>query len=165
MFVVGKIVKPQGIRGEVKAKIITSFPEHFKELTTLYVDNNGYQAYSVDHVRISDRFVFIKFEGVDSRSDAEALRNMYLYIPEEELRELEADSFYVHDLIGVQVLSEQGRLLGRIKDVNSYAGNDVYTIEDDEGAEHMIPAIKDIVIDVDIQKKTMTIRLLDGLFE
>lgn len=165
MYSVGKILKPQGIKGEVKASVLTSFPGHFEELNTVFIGNKTLQAYSIEHVRVSNRFVFIKFKGVDSRNDAELLRNKYLYIREEELTELDEDEYYIHDLIGLKVFSEEDKYLGEIVDVESYSANDVYILRDALSTEYMIPAVKDIILRVDMHGKKMVIRVIDGLLD
>lgn len=165
MFIVGKILKAQGIKGEVKASILTSFPEHFESLTTVYIENKTFQAYSIASMRLSDRFVYIRFEGVSTRNDAEQLRNKFIYIPEDELTALNTDEFYIHDLMGLHVFSESGAFLGEIVDVENYAGNDVYVVGTGSGGQYLIPAIKDVIRTVDLEQKKMIIRVMDGLLE
>jgi 16S rRNA processing protein RimM len=165
MYIVGKILKPQGIKGEVKVEIITSFPEHFEKLTTVFIENETFQTYLIEHLRMSDRFVFIKFEGVDSRNDAGLLRNKYIYIPEDELTELNADEFYIHDLIGMKVYNENASLLGEISKVETFSSSDIYIVKDLKGNEYMIPAVKDIIKSIDLEKKQMIIRQIDGLLD
>ena len=164
MYIVGKVLKPKGLKGELKVEIITSFPEHFQELAEVSVKNGlEWQTYSLKAVRLGDRFAFIKLAGIDSIEQAEMLRNQFLYISEADLTYLDEDEFYVHDLIGLSVCDEQGNELGSIVDVESYNSNDVYVLEGTDGKEYLLPAAKDFVLAVDIKSKKMTIRLVEGL--
>jgi len=163
MYSVGRILKPQGIHGEVKVQIITSFPEHFYDLTTVFIKSSTYQAYSIEKVRLSDKFAFLKFRSIDSRNDAELLRNKELYIPEEELRKLESDEFYIHDLIGLDVYDQDDQRIGEIIDVQSFSEYDLYVLKDGQGREQLLPAVKNIIHSVDMKKKKMVIKLIDGL--
>ncbi|MHB2150923.1 ribosome maturation factor RimM [Calditrichota bacterium LG25] len=166
MFVVGKVLKPQGINGSVKVEIITSFPEHFMDLKKVYVQKeNKKQAYSIEQVRLSNRFVFIKFAEVNSIEEAETLRNQYLYITGDELMPLGEDEYYIHDLLGLKVFDEAGTYLGVIKDVLTYTANDVYVLHTEDGREVLLPAIKSVVKKVDVQAGVMTIHLMEGLFD
>ncbi len=166
MFIVGKVLKPQGINGSVKVEIITSFPEHFLDLKQVYVQSeNNKQAYSIEHVRLSNRFVFIKFAEVNSIEEAEALRNQYLYITADDLMPLGPDEYYIHDLVGLKVYDEQGTFRGIVRDVLTYSANDVYVIETEEGKEVLIPAIKSVIKKVDRQAGTLTIHMMEGLFD
>ncbi len=165
MYVIGKIIKPQGIKGELKAEIITSFPERFTGLKKVYINKKESQAYSIESVRLSDRFVFIKLKNINTCDEAEKLRNEYLYIPQDELMDLEKDEYYIHDLLGIKIYDEQNILLGELVDVESISSNDVYTMKSVDGREFLIPAIKDVIMEVDIAKKTMKIRSLEGLLE
>ncbi len=166
MYIVGKILKPHGIKGSVKAEIITSFPEHFLDLKKVYVDlENQKQAYSIQEVRLSNRFVFLKFSEINSIEEAETLRNAFIYIAEEDLMPLNEDEYYIHDLIGMQVVDENGTLIGTIKDVWTYTANDVYVLQTAQGEEKLIPAIKSVVKAVDREQKTMVIHVMEGLLD
>lgn len=166
MYLVGKILKPKGLKGEVKVEIITSFPEHFTSLEQLYIMvNNEYKAYAVTKARVSGKFVFIKFTDIDLIEQAELLRNKELYIPESELMELSEGEFYIHQLIGVEVFDLAGTLLGEIVEVENYSASDIYVLKMADGSTKLIPAIKSVVKEVDISGNKMTIDVIDGLFE
>ena len=166
MYLVGKILKPQGRYGEVKVEIITSFPEHFSSLETLFIKkNDDWLGFSVENVRVLERFAFIKLVGVDSIDQAELFRGEYLFIPEDDLKDLDKNEFFIHDLIGMQVFDESGTLLGKIVDVELLPANDIYTVELLNGSMHAIPAISEVVKIVDIENTKMTIHVLAGLFD
>jgi len=166
MYLVGRVLKPQGIKGEVKAEIITSFPGHFKELKQLYIkEDDRWQAWSVESVRLTGRFVYIKFTDLHSRNDAEKLRNQELFIEQGDLTPLEEDAYYVHDLIGLVVENEAGQRLGSVMNVENYPANDVYVMRGEDGSEQLIPAIKEVVLRIDLQAGKMIIREMEGLFD
>lgn len=166
MYIVGKIIKPQGRHGEVKAEIITSFPEHFHSLSTLFINNSDkWVGLKIDNVRISEKFVFLKFAGVDTIDQAGQLRGEYLCIPRENLENLSEDEHYIHDLIGMQVVDENNALLGEIVDVEILPANDIYMVKLLNGNLHAIPAISEVIKLVDTNSNKMTIHVLAGLFD
>jgi len=166
MFVVGKVLKPKGLKGEVKVEIITSFPEHFKTLKTVFWQKDSrWNPLSIRTVSLRQGFVFLQFAEITSVDQAEQLRNAYLYIEKAQLQPLAEDEFYVHDLIGMRVFDEQERLLGEIVDVETHTSNDIYIVQSKQGARYMIPAIKEVVKKVDLRNKTMHIHVLDGLLD
>lgn len=166
MFVVGKILKPHGMKGSVKAEIITSFPEHFLTLKTVFVEKeNQKQAYSIEEARLSDRFVFIKFSGINDFDEAEKLRNRYIYIAPEDLTPLNEDEYYIHELIGLRVFNEHGVLLGVIRDVWLHLANDVYVLETPDKQEKLIPAIKSVIKSVNLKERTMVIHEMEGMLD
>lgn len=166
MYIIGKVLKPQGIKGEIKAEIITSFPGHFAELKQVHVKTDEkWQAYSIVYTRISNRFVFIKFEELNSIAEAEKLRNRFLYIPRSELTLLQDDEYYIHDLIGCSVYDENERLIGNITDVEEYSGNDVYLIKNSTDQEFRIPAIEQVIKEIDISRKKVMIHVIEGLLD
>jgi 16S rRNA processing protein RimM len=166
MFTIGKIAKPQGIKGEVKVEIITSFPEHFLDLDELIIEmNDGLRTYSIESVRLSDRFAFIKFTDIHDRNAAETLRNKKLLIPEDELRELEQDEFYIHHLIGMDVYDENNSLLGKIEDVVQSVSGDTFVMKTPDNVEILVPAVKDFIRDVNLNENKITIHVIDGLLD
>lgn len=166
MYVVGKVLRPRGLKGEVKVEIITSFPGHFENLKTLFVKNeNEWKAYSISGVNLSNKHVYLKFAEIESLEQAEKLRSKELFIEHDQLTDLSEDEYYVHDLIGMQVVSEKGEKLGKILDVETYTGNDVYVVKNSSGKEFLIPAIQDIIKNVDVENKILTIHLMDGLLD
>jgi len=163
MYLIGKILKPQGIKGEVKVEIITSFPEHFEELAEVYLDDSANSAIEIEKSRFAKSFVYIKFKNIQSRNDAETLKNKYLYIHESDLYPLEDDEFYHHQIIGLKVFSEEDRYIGKIIDVETYPENDMLIIKSEDKEIHLVPVVKEIIKNVDIESQKVTIKLLDGL--
>lgn len=163
MYLIGYILKPHGIWGEVKVNPISPYPERFNRLDRVYLRNDSIQAYSVQSVRISNRFVFLKFSEINSRSEAELLRNYEVLIAKEQLIELEADEFFIHDLVGCDVISENGDSIGKIVEVMQASSNDIYVVQDERGREILVPAIKDVIKKIDIKQKKIKIHLMEGM--
>ena len=163
MYQVGIIVKPQGVKGEVKVKISSPRPERFYNLEKVYIRFNKLQTCSIENIRISNGFVFLKLTDIDSRNDAELLRNKEILISEDQLIDLEENEYFVHDLIGCQVITEEGLKIGEIEDIIQNSSNDIYLVKNQQGQEILIPAINDVVINVDIKERQVTIHVLEGL--
>ena len=163
MYIVGRILKPQGIKGEVKTEVITSFPEHFNDLNELFIKKDSFEPIEIESRRFSNKFVFLKFKGIESRNDAEILRNEYLFVPEKELFSLEEDEFYNHQLIGLKVYSEENDYIGEILEIENYPEHDVLVVKDSNKEEHLIPFVKDIIREVDVESQKVKIHLIEGL--
>ncbi len=166
MYLIGYITKPQGIRGEVKVEPVTPDPARFNRLEKVFLQvENKVKIYPIEKVRLSDRFVYIKFAGINSRNDAELLRNAEVLIKEEDLIQPDQDEYFIHDLIGCKVLSEDYDEIGVVSDVVQMTSNDVYVVENDENVERLIPATKEVIKQVDIGRKIIIIHVLEGLFD
>jgi len=175
-FEIGIVVKPQGIRGEVRVLPTTFDSSRFALLigdsVTLQMPSGGGGKSEVLYKILSARqhkgLVIVKFEGIDDRNAAETLVNGVIVIPAEKSLPLEADEYYVRDLVGLAVELENGEKIGVISRIINTNANDVYVIEEtesEEGGSFMIPAIKDVVQLVDMQGGRVVIRLMDGLRE
>lgn len=167
IIVVGRLGKPRGIYGEIFVTSETDFPERFKGLKKILVQNKKeWQSFSIESDRfISGRPVF-KFEGYDSSESVSRLTNRNLGVKKTELVVLPKDSFFHFDLIGCAVYDLDDELVGEIKEVDNYPGNDVYLIEDKKTKETMrIAAVKEFVKDVDIKNKVIKIDRLGLVYE
>lgn len=157
---IGEIVKPQGIRGEVKLRAMTSDMGRYARLETVYLRRSGaYEARKVEKGRANDGFAYLKLEGVQSRDDAEALRGIEVYVDRAHAIELGEDENFVCDLIGLEAVDTQGNAVGRLTDVltpNSVC--DVYVFSTPRG-EMMMPALRRVVKEVDLTAGRM---LLDA---
>ena len=165
-LVVGQIVAPHGIRGEVKVEVMSDYPERFKAGVTLYLSSNpeGTDARPVTVVtsRPHHDRVLIRLTSTADRNTAEQLRSQYLLIPETEAMALGEHENFVHDLIGLQVATTDGEALGEIAEVVFTPANDVYVVRG-AGGEVLLPAIREVVQSVDLAARTMTVSLLEGL--
>lgn len=162
-IVIGKIVGPLGTRGEVRTLVLTDFPERFhadNELTLRLPKGESKKAKLLSG-RQHREGLALKLEGVDTRDDAEALRGAEFVIDPSELHELPDGGFYVFDLIGLSVLTDDGRECGEVTEVLQSGANDVYVTS----TGLCIPALKSVVAKVDIEEGVMIIRPVPGLLD
>ena len=160
---IGQISKSHGVRGEVSVVILTEFVERFDNLNIVLLGkDDDVTPYEVDTLRWHrDRFL-VRFKGVPDRTTADNLRGCYLQIPVDEAIPLEPDAYYVHQLIGLQVVTDDGKQLGQLQNVLETGANDVYIVENGT-SELLLPATKEVVKSVDLNAQTMVVHLLDGL--
>lgn len=159
----GKIVTTHGIKGEVKIMPYTDYPELLCEFDRLFLGKN-HEEINVERSRVFKNMVIAKLEGYDTPETAEKLRNKILYMHRDDL-ELDEDTYFIQDLMGIEVSdADSGFVYGKITDVMQTGANDVYVIQGKD-REYLVPAIPEVVISTDIDKNTMTIRPLEGLFE
>ena len=160
---VGVITTTHGVRGEVKV-FPTTDAERFMELEYVILDTGREKReLTIQNVKFFKNLVILKFEGIDNINDIEKYKGKELWVPREEAQELDEDEYYIGDLIGMDVLLEDGTRFGSLKDVMETGANDVYVVETEEGKEALLPAIHDCIMDVDIEKNAMTIHLMKGL--
>jgi len=165
MYLIGNVLRPLGIKGEVKIEPISSRLERFKLLKKVFLRKNSIQTYTIETVRLAGKSVFIKFKDVNTRTAAESLRGAEILVDQNDVIGLEKDEYFIHDLIACHVYSEQGTYLGEIVDVLQLSSNDVYVIKTQTGRELLIPAIKDVVKRVELESKKIIIHLLEGLMD
>lgn len=160
-FVVGRVLRPHGLRGEVRIALETDHPERLQPPLTLYFGPMRI-AYAIAGVRFDRGEMLLKLEGVDSRTEAEALRGLEVAILAEEAAPLQPGEYYVHQIIGLEVWTKGGRHLGQVVEVLETGANDVYVVHG-PGGEVLIPAIRDVVMGIDLPGGRMVIRPLEGL--
>lgn len=160
---VGVISSTHGIRGEVKVFPTTDDPARFKKLKKVLLDTGKERLeLEIQSVKFFKQFVIVKFRGIDNINDIEKYKGKSLMVPREDAVQLEEDEYYIADLIGMEVYTDGGRF-GTLKDVMETGANEVYIIDSDEHGEVLVPAIHDCILDVDVEKQTMKIHLMDGL--
>ena len=160
---VGVISSTHGIRGEVKVFPTTDDPMRFKNLKKVFLDTGRERLeLEVQSVRFFKQFAIVKFKGIDNINDIEKYKGKGIFVPREDAVPLDEDEYYIADLIGMEVFTEDGHF-GVVKDVMETGANEVYIVESDEHGEVLIPAIRQCVLDVNVEEKKMKIRLMDGL--
>jgi 16S rRNA processing protein RimM len=155
-IVIGEVVGPFGIRGELKVRMDTDFPERFEELdeATLRSPDGSHQTWKVESVRFHKGGVLLKLQGCDDMTSAETLRGRFVVIPESELVDLPENEYFIHELIGLNVYGVDGRSFGEILEVIKGPANDAYLTRD-----AIIPALKSVVREVDIEGRKMIVDL------
>ena len=161
---VGAILDTHGLRGEVKVFPTTDDPSRYDDLeeVELLTKEGNYLHLEIERVRYFKNLVIVKFKNYDHINDIEQYKKCNLYVTRENAVELEADEYFVADLIGLTAKTDEGEELGQIKDVLTTGANDVYVIDTKEG-ELLVPAIHDCVQEVDLEAGVMTLHLLPGL--
>jgi 16S rRNA processing protein RimM len=154
---VGVIATPFGIRGELKVQPLTDFPARFRPGQLLWLQGEPRR---IERSRWDKNDVVVKLEGIETRTQAEGLRGETLMIP--EAAALDSDRYYLHDIIGLRVVDAAGETLGKVEDVLSTGANDVYVVRGDRG-ELLLPAIDDVVKEVDLAAGRLVVELLEGL--
>lgn len=164
MFQVGVISSTHGVRGEVKVYPTTDDVKRFKKLKEVILDTGREQKLlEIETVKFFKQFVILKFKGIDSINDIEKYKGKSLLVDREHAVKLKKDEYFIADMIGMRVVTEDGEAFGTLKEVIETGANDVYIIDTKEHGEVLVPAIKQCILDVDIENSTMRIHLLEGL--
>ena len=164
---VGKIVNTHGVRGEVRVLATTDFiDERFAKGNTLYLQQSGEPLpLTIESTRQHKGFVLVKFVGYDNINDVEKYKGCGLYVTKENRVACEKDEYFIADLIGLSVVTDEGQMLGNVTDVISTGANDVYVVLAEDGTELLLPAIHECIRDVDVANGRMQVHLLDGLLD
>ena len=164
MLQVGVITQTHGVRGEVKVFPTTDDVNRFKKLKQVILDTGKEtMPLEIQSVKFFKQFVILKFKGIDNINDIEKYKRCSLYVTREHAVPPEEDEYFIADMIGMEVCTEDGNIFGTLKDVIETGANDVYVIENAEHGEVLVPAIKECIRSVDIEKGQMMIHLMDGL--
>jgi 16S rRNA processing protein RimM len=154
---VGQITKPHGVRGEVKVFSLTDSLERFRELDKVYIDG---KEVNITSVKLQKDRAILKIEGIDSIEEADLYRNKYLQVKREDAIKLPEGSYYVADLMDCYVYDTDGEELGKVYDVISTGSNDVYWVKSEGKEDVLIPVLKTIVEEVDIENNKIIIKPL-----
>ena len=166
MFVIGKILKPHGVKGEIRLFLTTDDPSRFSGLRSVGVkfdDNRENLCLDIERVRPARQFILIKFKGIDTINAAEGIRGGAITITDDQALPLQADEYYVRDLYDMRVITEAGEPLGIIADVLETGANDVYVVRRANGGDILIPAVKEYIISVDTEARIMRVLLAEGM--
>lgn len=163
-FQVGVITSTHGIKGEVKVFPTTDNVKRFKKNMEIILDMGKENIQlTVESVKFFKQFVILKFKGIDNINDIEKYKTKSLYVTRANAVRLRKDEYFIADLLGVDVWEDNGEKLGVLKDVIETGANDVYVITLEDGKELLIPAIKECILDVDVENRKMTVHVMDGL--
>ncbi|NLG83273.1 MAG: 16S rRNA processing protein RimM [Firmicutes bacterium] len=166
LVAVAQVVSPQGNRGQVKAIPLTGHLERFDTLQRVMVWKDGrMRPLTLTTWRAWRGFVILAFAELTTMDEAEALRGAMICVRVEERAALPADEYYHDDLFGLQVLTEDGRLLGRITEILATGANDVLVVADEAGKEVLLPALREVVVQVDLAAGRMIVHPLPGLLD
>ena len=163
---VGIITSTHGVRGEVKVYPTTDDPRRFRRLKEVVLDTGREKInLEIEGVKFFKQFVILKFKGLDNINDIEKYRQKSLYVTRKNAVRLQRDEYFIADLIGLKVRDEDGTELGTVKDVIETGANDVYEVEMADGRSLLLPAIKQCILNVDVENGMMQVHVLEGLLD
>ncbi|NTW51389.1 MAG: 16S rRNA processing protein RimM [Chlorobiaceae bacterium] len=159
LFLTGIILKPKGLKGELKVQPVTDFPESFLKRREYYIGKNPDDVVlrKVVTAKLNQGFAWMMIDGVGCREQAEAMAGQRLYVTADALEKMPDGRAYIHDLIGLEVLDEQGERIGVLRDVLQMPAHDVYEVEAG-GRKVLVPAVEDFVSEIDLGKRIMVLR-------
>ena len=154
--IVGRIRGVRGLRGELRVEPLTDSPARFAPGSVLFIDEVSFRVQRSHPAKVG---LVVKLDSVNDRNAAEALRDSILTIPAEQVAPLPESSYYHFQIIDMAVLTDEGVPLGYVREILSTGTNDVYVVRDESGSETLVPAVADVVLDVDLDRNTMTVRM------
>jgi 16S rRNA processing protein RimM len=172
---VGRILRPHGLRGEVRVEIHTDYPERFAIYDRVYLaptqTDPGLAAlqsaapgtpYGLESHRFHSKWVLLKLAGIDDRTQAEGLRGLWVWIAPDQAAPLKEGEIYLHDMLNLQVITDQGERLGEIAQIIETGANPVYVVRGMRG-ELLLPDTDEVILDVDLERGRVTVHLIEGL--
>jgi len=161
---VGQIINTHGIRGGLKVIPLTDYDERFEELKWVYIEGLKEKFY-ITSVSYQKNNLIITFKGYQDINLVEKFKGKYLLIDETQRRELPEDTFYIADIIGLEVYTVDDQYLGKVKDIIQAGSNEVYLIQTQEGKDIMIPSVKEFIPEIDLEKRRITVNPIEGMIE
>lgn len=165
-LVIGRVTRPHGVHGEIRVEIITELPERFTWLEVVHMsrtpDDPEPRAVAVESVRFHQGYALLKLGQYDSRGDVESLRGTWLMVPGEEALPLEEGELYHYQLEGLEIYTDEDVYLGRLTEILETGANEVFVVKGPQG-EVLLPNIREVVQEVDVDGGRMIVRLLEGL--
>ncbi len=161
---VGIITQTHGIKGEVKVFPTTDDASRFKELKEVSMDTGrGRLDMEIEGVKFFKQYAIVKFKGYDSINDVEKYKGAKLYVTRDNAVKLKKGEYFVADLVGMKIVTDEGEPFGTLKDVMATGANDVYVVEREGAPEALLPAIRECVKDIDMGQGVITVHIMDGL--
>jgi 16S rRNA processing protein RimM len=161
---VGQIVNTFGIKGQVKVVPFTNDIERFDELRKVYIVNRkNRKEVEIENVKYHKNMVLLKFKGLDKIEDVEIFKNCYLEIDRKDGKPLEEGEYYIIDLIGLDVYTDEGTHLGKVDDIYNTGSNDIYVVKDELGKQILLPYIDDVIKEINLESHKIIVHLIEGL--
>lgn len=161
---IGQIVNSYGIKGFFKVVPFTDDITRFDDLTYVYIEKNKkLEKKEIEEVKYHKNLVLLKIKGIDDINDTEQFKNCYLKIDRKDAVKLPEDTYFITDLMGIEVYSDKGEFLGNIVDIFPTGSNDVYVVKDELGKQIFLPAIGEVIKDVNVEARKMIVKLIPGL--
>lgn len=160
----GQIVNVKGLKGEVKVNPFTENINRFETLKTILVKiKNENKEFEIEKVSYHKNQVILKLKGINTIEEAEALRNCYILVNRSDLEPLAEGVYYIADLIGLEVYTEDGIALGKVDDIYNTGSNDIYVVKDELGKQKLLPGIPEVIKNVDLDDGKIIVNLIEGL--
>jgi 16S rRNA processing protein RimM len=160
-LIIGRVLKPWGVHGEIKVEILTQFPDRFASLRQVVLGEDA-TIFVVEHARLHGKGALVKLKGIDTPEAAAPLRNQLVQVAREDAVPLPKGQLYLYEILGLDVRTVDGQALGRVTEVIETGANDVYVV-DDGTRQVLIPAIEDVVKEISLERHEIVITLIDGL--
>ena len=161
-LVIGYLRRPHGVRGEIIMDLHTDFPERIKSGRKVFIGEN-HQPLTLDTVRPHDNGLLVSIRGVDTPEEVGKYRNQWVYVKASDVPPLPKGMHYQYELIDLDVVDENGNLLGKLVEILETGANDVYVVRGDSGKEILLPAIPSVILDLDMGRRLLRVHLLEGL--
>ena len=161
---IGQIVNTFGIKGFVKVNPFVDDVSRFDDLKKVYIKKQKVlKELEVEEVKYHKNMVLVKFKGIDKVEEAETLRNSYLEVDRENAIELQEGEYFIADLLGLDVITDEGKTLGKLEDIFNTGSNDIYVVKDEVGKQILLPAISEVIKEINLEEKKILVHLLEGL--
>ena len=161
---IGQIVNTFGIKGQVKVNPFTEDIKKFDKLNEIYVEKKKeLQLFQIENVNYNKHTVILKLKGIDTIEQAEEYRNCYIKIDREKEEKLPEGVYYIVDLWGLDVYTDEGKLLGKVDDIYNTGSNDIYVVKDELGKQILLPGIEEVLKQVDLENKKIIVHIINGL--
>lgn len=163
-FEVGQIVNTFGVKGLLKVKTFTDNIKRFEELKTVYIcKKNELQKVEIEEVKYHKDMVLLKVKGIDNLNEAEKYKGLFLKIDRKDAKKLPEGTYFIADLLGLEVYTDEGVLLGKVDDIFNNGANDVYVVKDELGKQLLLPGTKEVLKQIDLDNEKIIVHLLKGL--
>ncbi|HLA45455.1 MAG TPA: ribosome maturation factor RimM [Aggregatilineales bacterium] len=166
-LVIGQIIRPHGVRGELRVRVLTGYPERFNQLEYVVLGVDAEQestsTYEVERARLHNDQAIVKIAGIDDREDADRLRNLFVMVSLEDAIPLEEGEYYQYQLIGLAMYTDKNEYLGDVLDILETGANDVYIVQSPRYGELLVPAIESVVQSIDLASQRIIITPIPGL--
>jgi len=161
---IGKVVSTQGNKGEVNILPLTDSTDRFKNLVTVFLrNNNGQTTLNIEKIRIKEDTVILKLKDIESIEEAKMIVGSFLEVERKNAVKIPKDTYFIFEIIGLEVYTENNIFLGKVENVISTGSNDVYIVKGKDKKELFVPAIREVVKNVNLENKRITINMVDGL--
>lgn len=161
---IGQIVNTFGVKGMVKVVPFTDNVERFEQLKSVFLEkNNKIEEKEVEETKYHKNMILVRFKNIETIEEAEKYVNAYLKVDRENAIKLEDDEYFIADLLGSQVYTDENELLGKLEDIYNTGSNDIYVIKDEKGKQILLPAIADVIKNIDVENQKIIVHILEGL--